>query len=56
MEISQEIINFYELWTDYSDRSIYGIFKKLRASSPSDNNNNNNNTSSSSKTNADKKK
>ncbi|ORX81798.1 G1/S-specific cyclin-C [Anaeromyces robustus] len=42
VELSQEIINFYELWTDYSDRNIYGILKKLRASSSSDNNNNSN--------------
>lgn len=34
IEISQEIINFYELWSDYSDKHIYGIFKKLRAPSP----------------------
>jgi len=36
VEISQEIINFYELWTDYNERNIYGIFKKLRNSSNND--------------------
>jgi len=53
VEISQEVINFYELWTDYSERSIYGILKKLRVSSNNDNTTSN---SSSSKAISEKKK
>jgi len=53
VELAQEIMNYYELWTDYSDRSIYGILKKLRAPQINDNSTSN---SSSSKIIIDKKK
>lgn len=53
VELAQEIMNYYELWTDYSDRSIYSILKKLRVPQIGDNSTSN---SSSSKIIADKKK